>query len=231
MAATCAYCDAQVRPNSMFCLECGQLAHGVPVIAAPADLVVVIEAPQAAAVVPRTAASVPSSPASAPAEEAPVLVAEAPAPATLREVPRVPAAPTETVRRADFVAPTAPQVYALPAPSPAASGRSRVTLEFSTGERAVVSGMAVIGRSPHGSARNSGAQAIEVQDPTRSVSRVHLYLTVSDGAVTVSDAGSGNGSALERAGIRTALKEGRPLTVQAGDRLWLGDVHAELQFS
>ncbi|WP_207454271.1 FHA domain-containing protein [Herbiconiux sp. SYSU D00978] len=238
--ATCAHCDAQLKPNSMFCLECGQVAGIVPVLppsgpvasgAVASGTAAVLEAP-----VPAAVAAAPGVQAVEPAEVAAPLPAASPgsrraaASAPVREVPLAPAAPTETLRRAD-VPPPAPQVYALPTPAAAANAPRRVTLIFSTGDRAVVTDRAVIGRSPQGSARNSGAQAIELQDASRSVSRVHLYVTVSAGSVTVSDAGSGNGSALERAGVKTALREGRPLTVQPGDRIWLGDVHAELDFS
>ena len=191
----------------MFCLSCGQLVAGAypPVPQAFQQ--------QPAAAAPVAQSGEPSRPAT---PGAPI-----PLPAPLGVAPSDAAAV-----HASQVPASAPPA-AQPAGTPAQPLRA-VSLSFSTGDRAVVSGTAVIGRVPQAAAQNSGAQAVEVTDASRSVSRVHLTLTVSAGTVTVSDAGSGNGSSVERGGVRTPLVEGRAVTVQPGDRLWLGDVSAEI---
>lgn len=212
MSARCAYCDAELRPNSMFCFECGQLVNGAT---------------------PPLPKGFGEQPAAEPPGSPPPVAPSAPAAA--REVPLPPvwqpAAP--------------PALHGLPAvaePGPPASGApvvavpgatpppSSVALTFSTGERVRVSGRAVIGRKPQSTAQNAGAQAIEIHDDTRSVSRVHLTLDVDRHGVTVTDAGSGNGSSLERGGARLPLREGKPAQVHPGDRVWLGEVSVDLAF-
>jgi hypothetical protein len=107
---------------------------------------------------------------------------------------------------------------------------SKVELSFSTGQRVVVSGTAVIGRKPGQTAAATGAQAIELLDDTRSVSRVHLYFALEGGRMTVADAGSSNGSSIERAGQQIPLQgAGAPVEVVPGDRVWVGDLSFELR--
>lgn len=105
----------------------------------------------------------------------------------------------------------------------------RVALRFSTGASAVVGGAAVIGRRPEQTAANMGAQSIEIDDTTRSVSRVHLYLTLEGGRLLVGDAGSSNGSAIERGDRTIPLEAGGERTeVLPGDAVWIGDVRVEI---
>ncbi len=198
MSARCAYCDADLRPNSMFCLNCGQLVGGgVPPV-------------------PSGLTPPPTRPA-------------APAPPTA-SAPGADAAPVPLPSR--WEAPGAPKSEPAPSarPTQVSVRPAALTIAFSTGDRVTVSGPAVIGRRPQSTAQNSGAQAVEVHDTSRSVSRVHLLLGFDDSGVSVTDAGSGNGSSLERGGVRTPLREGRTAQVLPGDRLWLGDVSAELTF-
>ncbi|WP_345751892.1 FHA domain-containing protein [Microbacterium rhizophilus] len=124
--------------------------------------------------------------------------------------------------------PAAPAAH-VSAPVPVAKGwPDRVQLTFSTGQRIAVAGAAVIGRKPEQTAVNMGAQAIEVADDTRSMSRVHLFLDLGDGELRVGDAGSSNGSAIERGGRRIPLPgTGERVTVLRGDVLWVGDVRVE----
>ena len=103
-----------------------------------------------------------------------------------------------------------------------------VLLTFSTGELVTVAGSAVVGRAPQEAARNAGSQAVAVDDPTRSVSRVHLFVDVADGRALVRDAGSGNGSQLERDGLRRTLPEATGTELVAGDRIWIGDVSVDV---
>lgn len=105
----------------------------------------------------------------------------------------------------------------------------RVALRFSTGASAVVGGAAVIGRRPEQTAANMGAQSIEIDDATRSVSRVHLYLTLDGGRLLVGDAGSSNGSSIERGDRTIPLEAGGERTeVLPGDAVWIGNVRIEI---
>lgn len=213
MSGRCAYCDEPVRPNSMFCLACGQLVLG----ATPAEPAV-----SAAPTGDWTAGGAARSSTGSTMRADAVAPAPAPAPAP---------SPGWRPPRIDRPAPVTATTLSAPGSDIRAAERAlaTVTLTFSTGDRAVVSGSAVIGRQPQSTAHNSGAQAVEVRDTTRSVSRVHLLLDVDADGVRVSDAGSGNGSSIERAGARTALREGRSAAIGHGDRLWIGDVSAEVE--
>ena len=224
MTGSCIYCGEQLRPNSMFCFRCGQLvqvpqesqerssrpaAHGKVGGAAPVRPV--RERPaDASAATPVFGAHQPAPPRWSP-------------PRLSDNAPR---------RRADTPAAATPVAQAVPAapvvPAAAPSVASTVVLTFSTGDRVIVVGNAVIGRKPQSEALNSGAQAIQIDDPQKSLSRVHLLLTVDERGASVTDPGSANGSSLERAGVVTRLAEGQPTVVLPGDRLWLGDVSADL---
>ncbi|MBM7829569.1 hypothetical protein JOE59_000274 [Agromyces cerinus] len=103
---------------------------------------------------------------------------------------------------------------------------SRAELVFSTGQRVRIAGNAVIGRKPAQTAQATGAQAIEVEDDTRSMSRVHLFLELNDGVLVAGDAGSSNGSGVQRDGVLTPLESGGPkVEVHPGDTVWVGDVN------
>lgn len=204
---TCAYCGSPVLPNSSHCLECGQI--------------VAIARPTRA----------PSVPAWAP----PALVRPT-APAAVRRAPAEFAVPRAAPVTAPAEAPlrrreSAPRA-AAPIPSAGLSdvGTGLLTLTFSTGEHARVGGSAVIGRNPGDVARNSGRQPVEVADTTRSMSRAHAFIDLSPEGAFASDAGSGNGTALERGGRRMPLDD-TPQPLRDGDRLWFGDVSAEVRLS
>lgn len=111
------------------------------------------------------------------------------------------------------------------APAPAERLRETVELVFSTGERVRLTGQAVLGRQPADTAHALGARPIAVDDTTRSVSRVHLFLEVAGGRVSVSDAGSANGSRLQRgASVYQLEPGGAAVAAEVGDVVWLGDV-------
>ncbi|MFL0410066.1 hypothetical protein ACH0AH_02705 [Microbacterium paludicola] len=132
----------------------------------------------------------------------------------------VPERPQRPAPAAAPVAPAAPEPKAWP---------DRVQLVFSTGQQVVIAGAAVIGRKPEQTAVNMGAQAIEVADDTRSMSRVHLFLDLGDGSLRAGDAGSSNGSAIERGDRRIPLTgTGERVEVLRGDVLWVGDVRVEV---
>lgn len=200
-SARCVYCDATLQPNSMYCVECGQLIPQQPTRPpVPAQFARARETPAAKADAPKAA-------------QAASAVEPVPLPRTL---------PWQQGARGDRAGQAATQTAsAAPAPAPI----ERVELAFSTGQRVVVTGTAVVGRKPADTALAMGARAVEVQDDTRSVSRVHLFLEVADGAVLVSDAGSANGSRIERDGQVTPLEAaGTRVPARLDDTIWVGDL-------
>lgn len=200
-SARCAYCDATLQPNSMYCLECGQL---IPQQSVRPPVPAQFAKPAAAADAPRAAPEAASS-----------RIEAVPLPGTLPWQQRSPAGP-------DAAQQAAPAPVVEPAPR---ARLERVELLFSTGQRVMVDGGAVIGRKPADTALAMGVQAIEVADETRSVSRVHLFLDVADGMVTVGDAGSSNGSSLEQGGAVMPLESaGTRVEARPGDTVWVGDI-------
>ncbi|GAA2442380.1 hypothetical protein GCM10009857_02230 [Agromyces soli] len=198
-SARCAYCDATLEPNSMYCLSCGQL----------------IPQAQSAPPVPAPFAGAKPAPSAAPVAQAPVQAAP------VEPVPLPRSLPWQQT----------PRVETMPAPPTAAPAAvERVELLFSTGQRVVVEGAAVVGRKPADTALAMGARAVEVLDDTRSVSRVHLFLEVAGGGITVGDAGSANGSRLERGGREIELESaGTRVPAVIGDTVWLGDLSFVIQ--
>lgn len=198
MSTQCRFCGAAVRPNTMFCPSCGQI--------------VVADAPAAggSALPPpfRTTGGGSREPK---AEAAPVAPPEPVAPVPLPDVnPR-------SLGRSTSVAPPAPV-------APAA-----LALRLPQGAEVALDRVLVLGRNPAGRAADHGGDPVEVADPTRSVSRVHLIIRPgAPGEATAEDAGSGNGSSVERAGVRQPLRPRDPYAIQAGDRLLLGDVIVEV---
>jgi hypothetical protein len=183
----------------MYCVECGQLIPQQP-----------LRPPVPAQFVPARESQAPR--ADVPAATPSAAVEPVPLPRTLpwqQPGARVEPAPS------GGAAPSAPDTAPI----------ERVELVFSTGQRIVVADNAVIGRKPADTALAMGARAVEVRDDTRSVSRVHLFLEVVDGVVLIGDAGSANGSRLERAGSVTPLEgAGTRVPAQLGDTVWLGDL-------
>ncbi len=203
-SARCAYCDATLQPNSMYCLECGQLIPQQPT-----------RPPVPAQFAPERSTSVETD-APAPVPRAASRVEPVPLPGTLPWQQRPASAAAANDR------PAAAASVAKNEPRPPVE---RVELAFSTGQRVMVAGSAVIGRKPADTALAMGVQAIEVADDTRSVSRVHLFFDLAEGAITVGDAGSSNGSGVERGGAVTPLESaGTRLEVAPGDTVWVGDI-------
>lgn len=201
--AACPYCGANTRPNSLYCLECGQVAAIAAPKTAPARSTLWDPPPLLVPAAPPAAASIGSGNGFA----IPASV-EASAPPPVRR------------RRSAVAAPALPELSL-------ADGDGPVVLVFSTGDTARVRGAAVIGRNPDDVARNSGRQPVAVDDPTRSMSRAHAMIDLAADGAYVYDAGSANGSQLERAGVRRALTS-EPRRLAHGDRLWFGDISADV---
>ncbi|WP_277927263.1 FHA domain-containing protein [Curtobacterium sp. DN_7.5] len=186
MAARCSYCGAELRPNSMFCLACGQLATGgrrsTPVAVG-----------DTADVPPQPSASVPPPPAR-----------PGPAPATGLEARRAPVTPAPS--------------GALP------------QLVFTTGQTLLVEeGTVLVGRRPDEIAAREGARAFAVDDPDRSMSRVHAALQFGPDGLRVVDRGSGNGTVLRRGDREDRCPEGLAVELVPGDELWFGSVGARVR--
>lgn len=141
-----------------------------------------------------------------------------------------PARPARTAPAPEGPAPVAaPSATVTVAPARPERWPDRVELAFSTGQRVAIAGAAVIGRKPEQTAVNMGAQGIEVNDDTRSMSRVHLFLELEGGELRAGDAGSSNGSAIERGGRRIPLTgTGERVSMLRGDVLWVGDVRVDV---
>ncbi|MCK6066606.1 MULTISPECIES: zinc ribbon domain-containing protein [Microbacterium] len=140
--------------------------------------------------------------------------------------PVAPPEPVAPVPLPDLAPPVArPAAVAPPAPvAPAA-----LALRMPQGAEVAIDQVLVLGRNPAGRAADHGGAPIEVADPTRSVSRVHLIVRPSGpGEASAEDAGSGNGTLLERGGARHPLRPRDPIAIHAGDRLILGDVVVEV---
>ncbi|WP_144711856.1 FHA domain-containing protein [Curtobacterium pusillum] len=194
MAARCSYCGAELRPNSMFCLACGQLATGgrrsTPVAVG-----------DTADVPPQPSASVPPPP-------------SRPAPGPVPAAAAVPAVGLE----------------ARPAPAPPVASGALPQLVFTTGQTLVVEdGTVLLGRRPDEIAANENARAFTVDDPDRSMSRVHAAVRFGPDGLRIVDRGSGNGTVLRRGDREDRCPEGLAVELVPGDELWFGSVGAQVR--
>lgn len=89
----------------------------------------------------------------------------------------------------------------LPHEEPSQVDARSFVLEFSTGQVVTVTGSGLIGRAPHDSAADSSLQLVSVDDPGRSVSKVHVRFDIDAGVLQIEDRDSGNGTALEQPGL------------------------------
>lgn len=159
------------------------------------------------------------------ASPAPVFAAAAePAPAPTPAAGSVP-----LPRSLPWQSSRAPESEPAPVVQAAPRAVESVELVIGSGQRMRVTGKVVLGRQPADTARTMGARSVPVPDDTRSVSRVHLFLEVEGGKVTVADAGSANGSRLQRGGTMYQLESGgAPVQAAPGDVVWLGDISVSL---
>ncbi|MFC5338659.1 FHA domain-containing protein [Leucobacter denitrificans] len=222
--AECAYCGTQARPNSMYCMNCGQIVVAPRSTTSRPTLQSTLHAGSHAAPHPATPAA-----------------ANAPTPPRggieqflLPEVPALPDLPsTHASQRVSDPRPgaAAPLVAPPPRPKLASADTRVIELQLHDGSRVKIDGTAVLGRRPEATARNSGAQAIEVPDESKSVSRAHAIIEVHGQAASISDAGSANGSSVERDGSVLALRSGRQISLRHGDRIWLGSVPVDVHIT
>lgn len=202
-------------------------------------------APAAAAVAPGalapSAAGAPVSdvpPPSAP-PTVPGVAAERPAAA----MPGIPWTPPRLLP--DEPAPSAGAASAVPAqgtargpaapvvgtPAPAGGHADPpVVIEFDDGVRITLPGTGVlIGRDPAAAPGDAGLALVPLADPTRSISKTHLALVRTGGAVVAIDRASTNGSALLRDGAELALSPGQGIAIRSGDTLLLGERRARVR--
>jgi pSer/pThr/pTyr-binding forkhead associated (FHA) protein len=64
--------------------------------------------------------------------------------------------------------------------------------------------------------------AVQVDDPSRSVSRAHVRIESAGASLAVVDLGSANGTEVERGDRTTPLVTGRAVPLAVGDRVWMG---------
>jgi len=142
---------------------------------------------------------------------------QSPAPKVAAFVPPVVQAPAVPI--------AAPPVGPGHQPVPVAERReSQFAIQASSGETFTVTGQALVGRRPESASEQEGVPGFALDDDTRSVSRVHVHLNAVDGRLWVTDRGSGNGTQIERRGVRIDCPSGTPVAAGAGDRIWIGEV-------
>jgi hypothetical protein len=162
----------------------------------------------------------------APAAVAPTPAVPTPVPPLVTSVPMTAQPPVPTTAHPPVPAvqaAAAPAAPAAPAP-PAPSRVGALLFLFDTGQRETVAspGTGYLGRNP--SATGPEDQLISVQDPDRSVSKVHLYFEARGAQLWITDRGSTNGTdIIDDEGRVVALPAGERAEVPAGSRVRLGD--------
>ncbi|MDM8085508.1 RDD family protein [Cellulomonas cellasea] len=179
---------------------------------AAAPAVFVRPAPAHASVAPASAAPAPAAPASAtPASDRPSpspVPASAPGPVTVSA-----SAPSPVPVSASAPGPAlAPVFEPAPVPTPSAVA---VRLVFDTGERVDVVGDGAVGRGPADAHAAPLAHAVAIDDPSRSISKLHLVFGPEPSGLWLIDRGSTNGTVL-------MAPDGSLSALPAGDRAHIG---------
>jgi len=146
-----------------------------------------------------------------PVEQAPARKRRRPAPIT---------EPIATIVSAPELSPAPP----APLTSPVSS--LTATLRFTTGDVAIISDHAVIGREPEAACApdETALQRIEVNDPSKTMSRLHAELAWNGGRLWIIDRNSGNGTTLYPLSGTVELRPGDPVEVADGDTIQFGPV-------
>lgn len=210
----------------MFCANCGQLVASVPppfgapaAAAAPAPTSQQpVEAPEKKK---RRIGRVPL-PGAFGARSAEDRDAVAPPAPPTSPAPTSPPAPA---------APSAPSGHPSPSPAPgpqpatpvaAPHAPSTLHVKLSTGRTLAIGAPAIVGRNPGVAAADARIAAVQVDDPSRSVSRAHVRIEHAGSSLAVVDLGSANGTEVERGDRTTPLVTGRAVPLTVGDRVWMG---------
>lgn len=225
MSARCQFCDEELRPNSMFCANCGQLVASVPPpFGAPAAAPAVPSATPAADPVPekkrRRIGRVPLPGAFGPKTTDDRGAVDDAAPSTPTQAQSAPS-PSPGAAPTPPAAPPASPSAAVRAAAPAVAPTT-LHVKLSTGRTLAIGAPAIVGRNPGGAATDARIAAVQVDDPSRSVSRAHVRIEAAGAGLAVVDLGSANGTEVERADRTTPLVTGRAVTLSVGDRVWMG---------
>ena len=215
----CQQCGAELKPSSRFCLECGHAVEQEPggaslTEATPEDWAAVDATASAPTSLPAPGASEDSGEGEEPTGEDSGLLVES--------------TPTAAF---DVASLSASDVAATLAPAPgeprSAVGYA-VLLTFGDGSAVIVDEDAVLGRKPLEVAAEENLLAVPLNDPLKTSSRVHLRMFLTPQGVNIVDAHSGNGTAVEHAGVRYDAQPGQAFWIEPGDRLRLGDVSVDV---
>ena len=118
--------------------------------------------------------------------------------------------------RIPYIEPSAPP------PDSAEPVRSFV-LEFSAGQVVTVTGGGIIGRAPREGGDDESLQLVSVDDPGRSVSKVHARFGIDARGLWIEDLASGNGTVVvQQGGPPVALRPGERVPVGVGAVVHLG---------
>jgi uncharacterized RDD family membrane protein YckC len=110
------------------------------------------------------------------------------------------------------------------AQEPARRPATSYALTLDTGQAMSVSGWGYIGRHPQPGAGERCNHVIEIDDPSRSLSRTHARFGIDSTGFWVEDRGSANGTSIARAdGSSVKGRSGERLVVPPGGTVRLGD--------
>lgn len=99
-----------------------------------------------------------------------------------------------------------------------------VQLTFDDGTHHFLVGSALVGRSPEPRDTHPNAQLVTLSDPGRSISKLHIALSVQSGAVLVEDMHSLNGTTIiTPEGTTIAVLPGAPMVAPVGATVYFGD--------
>ena len=96
-------------------------------------------------------------------------------------------------------------------------------LRLDDGRAYTVTGLGLIGRRPQAGPDDQYAHVIEVEDPSRSLSRTHARFGVDSRGFWVEDRGSANGTAVQTDQGWVKCVPGRRSQVAPGGAVRLGD--------